>query len=453
MSAAAPTLDPHEQPSRVRWLVFSLACGTSWFLYVHRYTWNIVRAELKDEFAFSNTEIDSLTSLFYASYTIFQVPSGMISDAFGPHLFLGAVLLLWAVALPLLGLTGRLPALGSIMFVFGAAQAGGYPALGNVTRTWFPLTTRTRVQGWVASFFGRTGGAMSTILMSTVLMGWMGLGWRTSLVVLSAAGVSFAVAFLILFRNSPEHDPRVNDSERRLIEAGESHAADAPRRLPFRAALRNKSLRVLVFQQFCNAGADVVYTVHTVSYFKSKEGIDDVMIGLFASLPLWGGAIGGMTAGYLNDWLIQRTGSRRWGRATMGIAGKVLAAAFLYVAISRSEPYAIAAWLFIVKFFSDWSQPTIWGTCTDLGGRYSGTVFSINNTSGNLGAMVLPFLVIGPLLDYYTVETVVNGETVGVTNYTPVFVLMGGLYLLSAVCWFWIDCTKRIEPDAPVAPH
>lgn len=450
MTTPEPTPDSYEEPTRVRWLVFWLACGTSWFLYVHRYAWNIVRSELKDEFAFNNTQIDSLTSLFYGSYTIFQVPSGMISDAFGPHLFLGAVILLWAIVLPLLGLTGRLPALGSIMFLFGTGQAGGYPALGNVTRTWFPATVRTRMQGWVASFFGRTGGAMSTILMSTVLMGWLGLGWRASLVVLSAAGVLFAIAFLILFRNSPEQDSRVNDSERRLIQAGESLTATSRRSLPFGAALRNRSLRILVFQQFCNAGADVVYTVHTVSYFKS-QGISNAMIGLFASLPLWGGAIGGMSAGYLNDWLIHWTGSRRWGRATIGFAGKVLATAFLYVAITRSAPYAIAVWLFIVKFFSDWTQPTVWGTCTDLGGRYSGTVFSINNTSGNLGAMVLPFLVIGPLLDHYTVNTIVDGQTVPVTNYTPVFVLMGVLYMVSAICWFWIDCTKRIEADT-VAP-
>jgi hypothetical protein len=33
-------------PTNVRGLVFALACGTSWFLYLHRYTWNFIRPEL-----------------------------------------------------------------------------------------------------------------------------------------------------------------------------------------------------------------------------------------------------------------------------------------------------------------------------------------------------------------------------------------------------------------------
>ena len=58
--------------------------------------------------------------------------------------------------------------------MFGAAQAGGYPSLSKVTRSWFPLRTRTTMQGLIASFFGRSGGAMSSIIMGTLLMGHHG---------------------------------------------------------------------------------------------------------------------------------------------------------------------------------------------------------------------------------------------------------------------------------------
>lgn len=147
MTTAAPTPDSHEQPSRIRWLVFSMACGTSWMLYLHRYTWNIIRPQLQEEYGFSNTELETLGSIFYFGYAFFQIPSGIVSDLFGTHLFLGSITLTWAICLPLLGVVGTFLGLAVIRVIFGSAQAGAYPALGQVTRTWFPLRTRTRVQG------------------------------------------------------------------------------------------------------------------------------------------------------------------------------------------------------------------------------------------------------------------------------------------------------------------
>jgi hypothetical protein len=86
----------------------------------------------------------------------------------------------------------------------------------------------------------------------------------------------------------------------------------------------------------------------------------------------------------------------------------------------------------------------VWGTCTDIGGRFSATVFSIVNMAGNVGALLTPF-VIGPLLDAFTEKQTVAGKLVSTTNFTPMFVLVGAMYLGSAVCWLFVDCTRRLE--------
>src|SRR5436190_1396459 len=39
-----------EQPTNVRWLIFGLACGTSWLLYVHRYSWGVIKKAIKSEY-------------------------------------------------------------------------------------------------------------------------------------------------------------------------------------------------------------------------------------------------------------------------------------------------------------------------------------------------------------------------------------------------------------------
>ncbi len=439
-------LPQEERPTRRRFVIFALAAGASWFLYLHRYTWNFIRPKLIEETELSNVELDGIFVLFNIAYATFQIPSGVVCDLFGPHLFLGIIIAVWSLVLPFFGVTTHPFGLGAFRLTFGAAQAGCYPALSKVTKSWFPLRSRTTVQGLIASFFGRSGGAMSSIIMGTLLMGLLGLSWRAALIVMAAFGLCFAFLFWMYCRNSPEEDPWTNQSERDLIQEGETHNPEAPPVLPFRRAAKNRSLRVLMFQQFLDAGADYIYVAMMGSYFVMARNIEETKAGLLVSLPLWGGAMGGVVGGILNDRLINRTGNHRWSRTAVGFIGKSLACLCMFAAIQQDTAMAAALWLFVVKFFTDWSQPTVWGTCTDMGGRYSATTFSIINTSGSIGAVVTP-LVGGLLLDHFSRVEIVDGAEKLITNYNPLFALVAGMYLVSASCWFFIDCTHSLERD------
>ncbi len=447
-TSAAAELQPilGERPTRVRWLVFVLASVTSWMLYLHRYSWNFIRPALLDEYGFTNSEVDRIFTAFNVSYAFGQIPGGIICDFFGTHLFLGIIIVLWSVLLPCFGLTGSFYGLAGLRLGFGAAQAGCYPSLSKVTRVWFPMRTRTIVQGLIASFFGRSGGAMSSIIMGTLLMGMCGFGWRVAVLIMGLAGIVFAGLFLWLYRNDPRHDARVNQAELALIREGETEeTSDAPRVLPFRRVLRSPSMLIFIVQQFMNAGADGIYVYLMGSYFKDR-GFDIAAAGLLVSLPLWGGAIGGVVGGFINDGLIHLTGSRRWSRTAVGFVGKFVACLMMFVAIGQVSGVAAALCLFGVKFFSDWTQPTVWGTCTDMGGRYSATVFSIINTAGSVGGICTP-LVLGVVLDMNTAEEIVNGEKLLVTNYSPMFMVVAAMYMVSACCWLFINCTRSLERD------
>lgn len=433
-----------ERPTNVRWLVFALACGSSWFLYLHRYTWNFVGPELQKEYGFSNTQMGTLFTMFSPTYGGGQIPSGILSDLIGPHIFLGTIIILWALVLPCFGLTGNFYGLSGLRLTFGAAQSGCYPNLSRITRTWFPVRSRTIMQGWIASFSGRTGGAASAIIMG--LLFWAGLSWQTCLLVMGGVGLLFGIAFLILFRNTPEQDPRVNQAELNLIREGDEASKEAPAILPFRRVMRSRNMWSFVIQQVMSAGADVIYVSLMGKYFlerfgaeqesgdvagiESAEGFDIVITAILVSLPLFGGALGGMLGGFCNDWMMRLTGSRRWGRSLVGFTGKFLACILMFVAISQESRMAAGSALFAVKFFSDWSQPTVWGTCTDLGGRYSATVFGIINTSGTVGGLISP-IVFGLILD--------------LADWSVLFSTVAAMYIISAVCWFMIDCTKSIE--------
>ena len=194
--------------------MFGLAAGTSFMLYLHRYTWVMVRPELKAEFGFSEQQLGGLYTLFNVTYALGQIPGGIVCDLFGPHMFLGVIIALWSLAMPAIGLTGSMTGLGASRLAFGAAQAGCYPSLAKMTRLWFPLKGRTVLQGLIASFFGRSGGAISTVVFGFML--GVGLSWRSSLVILSAIGLMFALLFYRLCRNRPEDDPSDESGGSRL---------------------------------------------------------------------------------------------------------------------------------------------------------------------------------------------------------------------------------------------
>jgi len=52
---------------------------------------------------------------------------------------------------------------------FRLAQAGVYPVLNKMTRTWFPFSSRTTVQGIVTAL-GRIGGASAPLVVAYLLM-------------------------------------------------------------------------------------------------------------------------------------------------------------------------------------------------------------------------------------------------------------------------------------------
>src|SRR6266550_2066816 len=112
-----------ERPTNVRWLVFGLASAASFLLYLHRYTWGIIKVAVGEEFGWKDSEL-----------------------------------------------------------------------------------------GWVASFFGRMGGAASFLLFGTLMLGTWHLPWRTALGWLTAAGCAFAVLLYLLFRNTPRVHPWANEA-------------------------------------------------------------------------------------------------------------------------------------------------------------------------------------------------------------------------------------------------
>lgn len=238
----------------------------------------------------------------------------------------------------------------------------------------------------------------SSVVFTTLLLGVWGLDWR-AVWILVAVGVVNVLLFVFVFRNSPREHPSVNEAEARLID-GESGSrpdlireGEAPDTLTFRATLRLMTPRSLMnliwlsLQNVLSTFADNIYSNWIPLFLSQVHGLKFKEMGIYSALPLLGGAIAGVTGGMLNDFLIARTGNRRWSRVSVAFVGKGLAAVLMFVAlIFFDRPYVFCSILFFVKLFGDWSLTTNLGVITDIGGKATASVYAFSNSIAGIAA-------------------------------------------------------------------
>ena len=138
-----PSTTASARPTGIRWLVLALACVTSWLLYLHRYSWGVIKPEVKSEFGFSDTQLGWLDSAFNLSYALFQVPGGLMGDLLGPAIVLPVIIFAWSGCVAGTAMVGQAWSFAGVRTLFGLTQAGAYSNISKVTRSWFPLSVRT----------------------------------------------------------------------------------------------------------------------------------------------------------------------------------------------------------------------------------------------------------------------------------------------------------------------
>jgi ACS family glucarate transporter-like MFS transporter len=428
--AADPALE--QRPTGIRWWIFGLGCAISWLLYLQRYAWGVTKKDFKDEHpAFGDRDMGWLDSAFMATYAFGQIPLGVAGDFFGPRTLMAVLVLFMSIAVTLVAWAGGFWWYFLVRLVLGFFQAGVYPLLSKITRTWFPLAYRTIVQGVVTSL-GRVGGACAPFIVATVLMDYSHLSWQDSMLTIAAPGILLALAFWFTFRNQPNEHPWVNAAECRVIGAdaavpGAVIAAPVKLRL---TADNRLSFFMLLGYAFTSTFADMLYVFWIPQFLREAKGMSTAEMGQFAPLPLLGGAIGGLLAGALNDMCINATGSRRWSRTAVAFTGKTLAAIMIAVSVQAEDGRIVAVFLLATKFFGDWSLPTQWGTITDISGRAAGTVFAVVNTIGGIAAFIA-----SPIM----------AEVKEQSGWDGLFYFVAAIYFMAATCWLFIDCTKRLD--------
>lgn len=96
---------------------------------------------------------------------------------------------------------------------------------------------------------------------------------------------------------------------------------------------------------------------------------------------------------------------------------------------STANPYASALLIALGGASANFMLPAAWGSCIDLGGRHAGTLSGAMNTSGQVGGVLSP-MIVGLCVQWFG-------------SWTAPLYLTAALYVAGAICWAWIDPSRR----------
>jgi MFS family permease len=416
--------DSDSRPTFVRYSVLAWLCLIATITYIQRNSIAVAEEAIAKDLGLNEQQMGWIMGAFFLSYSIFQIPSGLLADRWGTRRGLALMAFVWSLSTALMGVSVGLVSLFLVRFLMGISQAGVFPCATNSIAQWFPAGRRALAAGSLASFMS-FGGAVGAILTGRLIEP---LGWRWLFVVYSIPGVLWAIGFYFWFRDRPGDHSAVNAEEQNLIAGklqAEPPVADPSEEIestPWLAILSSPAMWCICGQQFFRAAGYIFFATWFPKFLRKVYDLSDEQVGDFSSLPILAVIPAGILGGLVSDWIFTRTGSRKLSRVAVASAGLLLCAACFGAAYFASNVWWAVGFITIGSFFATFAGPPGYTITMDMGGRHVATVFSTMNMSGNLAAAV--FSVIVPWF------VKLNGG-----NWNSVLLLLVGIYIGGALCW------------------
>ena len=394
--------------------------------YLDRVCISVTAPSMMRDLGLSRVEMSFVFSAFTLAYAIFEIPTGWWADRIGSRRVLTRIVTWWSAFTMLTAAAFNYPSLLVTRFLFGAGEAGAWPNVAITLSRWFPLRERGTAQG--IFFMGaHLGGGLTPLLVTA--LSWY-LGWRTLFLLFGSVGFVWAVAWYRWFRDSPEEHPAVSPEELAHIQQGRLATSGLHLgRTEWGRILGRRTVVFLCLMYFTQVYGFYLYITWLPTYLKDSRGFSALTLGALAGLPLILSAIADVLGGMTTDSMVTRFGLRT-GRVVIGVSSLGAAGLFMIGGTFVNDPMLAAVLIAFAAAASNFLLGAAWGTCVDIGGSQSGVISAAMNSSGAVGGILSP-IVLAYVVQHFS-------------NWSAPLYVTGGLYLLGAACWFWIDPTDQI---------
>ena len=294
---------------RYRWAVFGILALAYFFVYFHRVSSAVVSTDMQITFGVSTAaSIGLLSSVYFYAYTVMQLPSGLLTDSWGPRRTVSIFTLIAAAGAILTGIASSFEQVIAGRLLIGVGVAMVYIPTMKILASWYRKNEFASLSGILLAVgnIGALCAAGPLALMSEAL------GWQQVFLILGMISLALAVAAFVITRDRPSDINLPTIQEIEAEENGEP-VPEALRmdkipmiealKMTFGAGMKFWPLAIWFFFMY---GSIMVYQgLWAGPFYHDILGWDKATYGLVLTFIGIGMIFGCPTAGYISDKILK----------------------------------------------------------------------------------------------------------------------------------------------------
>jgi sugar phosphate permease len=414
---------------RRRWGIGALLGAGVLINYIDRIGLSVAAPQIKDMFHLTPVELGLLFSAFAWSYSLLQIPVGMVLDRFGPTRVGRWGAFLWGVASVITACSSGFAGIFIARVILGVAEAPAFPVSSKATGYWFPRHER----GLATAIFDAAAKFSNVIGVPLVAVTAVAFGWRWGFALTAALSFMYFIAFYLLYRD-PSADERLSKAEYDYIKRGGAAPegkADAGAMNMLGYLLGKSKVWGLTIGFAAYGYTFYLFLTWLPGYLVEAMHMSILKSAGFAAIP-W--AFATLTdlfvGGWLIDHLVKRGKDESKVRKTVLIVGMLFGLA-VFGATQTTDPVWAIFWISIALGGLAAAAPVGWSLPSLIAPKGgAGTIGGIMNFANNLMGAAAP---------------IVTGMIVGATaSFANAFLVAGVILVIGIVCFVFV--LGKIEP-------
>ena len=412
-----------------RWTIGVLLGAGILVNYIDRINISVAAPQLQHEFGLSAEQLGLLFSAFFWSYSLLQVPGGMVLDRFGVTRIGRWGAFLWAVASTITAFAGGFGGILAARVLLGIAEAPAFPASQKATGFWFPRSERARS----TAIFDSAAKFSNVIGVPLVAIAIVNLGWRWGFGITAVLSFIYFLAYWVIYRD-PSEDKRLTEAEHDYILKGGAvpeGAAEGGQGAMLGYLLRNRKVWGLTIGFSAYGYSFYLFLTWLPGYLVQSLHMSVLKSAGYASIPWIFATLSDLlVGGFLVDDLIGRGFDETTVRKAVLVIGMLMGLA-VFGAVFTTAPLWAITWITIALTGLSAAAPvgsSIVSLIAPRGG--TGTIGGIVNFTNNLMGAAAP---------------VITGFIVEITHSFAGAFLVAGVVLLVGI-FSYVVVLGRIEP-------
>lgn len=359
----------HCLDARAQRTLLILLCLSVLINYMDRGSLGVAAPAMMSDLHFDPSHMGTLLSAFFWTYALFQIVAGWLVDRYDVKYVYAAGFVFWTVAMISTGVVTSFATLLLVRLMLGIGEAVAYPSYSRILSFGFPETRRGFANA-IIDFGTKIAPAIGTRLAFII----EDHGWRLFFISIGVASMVWLLPWMLLA-------PRIKPKQGEVQQAP-----------PLTEILRKRAAWATFFGLLGFNYAMFFFLTWMPSWLVNERHYTTSEMSIYGALPYCVTAFSAVTWGWLSDRWIEHGKAVDRVRKPIVIAGLLLAAAMIPLALVPDRTLSTAALL--VGFFGlGMYTSNCWAITQSLAGESAaGKWTGLQNCVGNFGGILAPLV-------------------------------------------------------------